>query len=225
MTNKVDYWKDFWSDKKDPLHTCSDKNYYKNYGNELSVLLPEKNITSILELGCGSGSLYEPLGFNKAISYVGVDLSQSMLDEFHLTHANLALFQDSADAYKDDNKYDLIFTNGLIQYLSLKMLKKQLRNALEMLNNEGVIIHSSIPWDIMKKQYITGNLMPPYAGSTIKKQLLYWMLYLGIKEDSMGRWYSINDFRKIANEFNLEADFFGSMYYPYRFHVVLKKYN
>ena len=223
MTSNVNHWKNFWADKTDPLHTHSDQDYYKSYGKELSVLLPKEEYESILELGCGSGSLYKPLGFDKAKFYVGVDLSQSMLDEFHISHPNLPLFQDSADTYKDSNKYDLIFTNGVIQYLSIRMLKKQLINALSMLTEDGMIIHSSIPWKSMRKQYITGSIMPPYKGLNIKNLALYWALNLGLKKDSMGNWYSIKDFKTLAKELGLNAKFYGSMYYPYRFHITLKK--
>lgn len=222
MTAEVDYWKEFWGDKTDPLHSYSNREYYESYGKELSVLLPPK-VDSILELGCGSGSLYEPLGFNKANTYVGIDLSQSMLDKFRASYPDLSLLEGSADNYKDNNKYDLIFTNGVIQYFSIDMLRKQISSALEMLTENGVIIHSSIPWKVMKKQYITGNLMPPYKSHNAKAFLLYWATSFGIKKDNMGRWYSIRDFEEIANDFGLVVNFHGSMYYPYRFHATLKK--
>ena len=222
MTNEVDHWRKFWGDKTDPLHSHNDKEYYESYGNELAVLLPPK-VSAVLELGCGSGSLYEPLGFNNASSYVGIDLSKSMLDKFHASYPSLSLYEGSADTYKDENSYDLIFTNGVIQYLSTDMLRKQIRNALEMLTDDGLIVHSSIPWNIMKKQYIKGNLMPPYNTRGIKATLLYWATKLGLKKDTMGRWYSIKDFENIAKEFDLNAKFYGSIYYPYRFHVKLKR--
>ena len=134
----------------------------------------------------------------------------------------------------EKNASDLFFCTGTMPHIKvegsiLPIGKKKIMPgeaedlALEMMTDEGVIIHSSIPWNIMKKQYIVGNLMPPYGGTSVKKQLLYWALYFGIKKDSMGRWYSIEDFEKIAQEFNLKIQVFGSMYYPYRFHIVLKK--
>ena len=222
MTKEREIWKAFWEYKTDPLHTHSDKQYYNDYGRELSVLLPSK-INAVLELGCGSGSLYEPLGFDKASIYVGIDLSESMLGEFRSAHPELTLQQGSADTYKDNNRYDLIFTNGVIQYLSVDMLRNQIRNALDMLAEDGIIIHSSIPWKIMKKQYAIGHLMPPYGKRGIKAYIYYWATSLGLKKDSMGRWYSISDFKNMASEFDLTVRFYGSMYYPYRFHVILKK--
>ena len=222
MKNDVEYWKNFREGQTDPLHTHNDQKYYLDYGRELSLLLHPAPST-ILELGCGSGSLYKPLGFDKADTYVGVDLSDSMLKEFNTSHTGTILHQGSADTYKDSNTYDLIFTNGVIQYLSIDMLRNQIQNALEMLAENGAIIHSSIPWDKMRKQYMKGSLTPPYLGNGIKASLLYFVISLGLKKDKMGRWYSINDFKAIANEFNLTAKFYGSMYYPYRFHVVLKR--
>lgn len=223
MTSEIEYWKKFWDNKKDPLHTQSNSKYYKDYGKEISTLIPS-NVSTVLELGCGSGSLYEPLGFDKLASYVGIDLSEGMLQEFNSMYPDIVLHQGSADSYKDSNLYDLIFTNGVIQYLSLDMLKRQIKNALTMLNDGGMIIHSSIPWKAMRRNYIAGKLMPPYIQRHGFKVNMYCLAtLLGLKKDSMGRWYSIEDFEKTADEFGLTVAFYGSMYYPYRFHVVLKK--
>ncbi len=224
MKSEVDYWKSYWGNKTEPLHTYSDKAYYQSYGKELSILLPpDCSDGSVLDLGCGSGSLYEPLGFHKVKNYTGVDLSQSMLNEFQLSHPEVTLVEGSADAYKDNKKYDLVFTNGVIQYLSLDMLRKQIGNALDMLTESGTIIHCSIPWNIMRKNYCSGAVMPPFRGFSIKTRLYYWMTTFGLKKDKLGRWYSIEDIEMIAKEFGLTAKFYGSMYYPYRFHVVLNK--
>jgi cyclopropane fatty-acyl-phospholipid synthase-like methyltransferase len=223
MTTQGNYWEKFWEEKTDPLHTYSDKDYYKSYGKELSVFLPQNHPKSILELGCGSGSLYEPLGFNKAGNYVGVDLSQSMLDEFQASYPSVSLFKGSAESYRDNNSYDIIFTNGVIQYLSSDMLNRQISNALKMLSSNGIIIHSSVPWKVMRKQYIASNLMPPYEGMGVRAWLYYWATFFGLKKDKMGEWYSIKDFRDIENEFGLKATFYGSMYYPYRFHICLRR--
>jgi cyclopropane fatty-acyl-phospholipid synthase-like methyltransferase len=222
MASEIEYWQKFWRDKTDPLHTHNNKNYYENYGKELSLLLPSQ-VKSVLELGCGSGSLYEPLGFNKVEHYVGIDLSVKMLDTFRETYPGLLLLEGRADTYKDNNKYDLIFTNGVIQYLSKEMLKEQINNALTMLTENGVIIHSSIPWKVLKKHYFLGQLMPPYKLNGVKACLSYIASSIGLKKDKMGHWYSTCDVEEIANDFDLSAKYYGSMYYPYRFHVTLKR--
>jgi len=223
MSENIAYWKDFWGDKTDPLHTYKNQQHYSEYGKELSVLLPS-NINTVLDLGCGSGALYKPLGFDKATSYVGVDLSSSMLDQFQADYPDLSLHQADAGCYKDENKYDLIFTNAVIQYFSLDMLRQQMENALEMLSENGTIIHSSIPWKALQKKYDLGYLTRPYKSKGIKAFLFHLANGLGlIKNDTMGRWYSIQEFKKIAIEFGLSTKFHGSMYYPYRFHVTLKR--
>lgn len=223
MSENIAYWKDFWGDKTDPLHTYKHQKHYSEYGKELSVLLPAK-INAVLDLGCGSGALYKPLGFDKANSYLGVDLSKSMLDEFQQVYPNLSLHEGDAGRYKDQNKYDLIFTNAVIQYFSLDMLRQQMENAVGMLSENGTIIHSSIPWKALQKKYDIGYLTRPYKNKGIKAHLFHLANALGlIKNNTMGRWYSIEEFKTIASEFGLSAKFHGSMYYPYRFHVTLKK--
>jgi predicted TPR repeat methyltransferase len=223
MTDDIAYWRDFWGDKTDPLHTYKNQKHYSEYGKELSVLLPS-DVNAVLDLGCGSGALYKPLRFDKAKLYVGVDLSKSMLDEFQTDYPNLSLHEGDAGAYKDDNKYDLIFSNAVIQYFSLDMLRQQMEKALGMLSENGTIIHSSIPWKALQKKHAFGYLTYPYKSKGIKAALFYLANSLGLmKNNTMGRWYSIEEFEKIAEEFGLSAKFHGSMYYPYRFHVTLKR--
>jgi cyclopropane fatty-acyl-phospholipid synthase-like methyltransferase len=213
-------WKSFWEGKTSPLHTHNDENYYRSYGKELSVLYDNFDYQSILEIGCGNGALYPYLGFLHK-SYLGVDLSQSMLDTFREKHSdvniNLVLINPGV-IFKDDNTYDLIFQNGVIQYFDHKMVQDFFSASSEMLNKGGKIVIGSIPWKLCKKGYHFGEFRPNNS-SFLGKVYSYIMASKSV----MGRWYSFSDFRDIAKKHSLKVEFFGSLLYPYRFHVVFTK--
>lgn len=220
MNNSALKWKAFWEGQTSPLHTHNDENYYSSYGKELILLYDDFKYDSVLEIGCGNGALYPYLGFSDK-SYVGVDLSQSMLENFRekYPNKNLDLIHIGAgEIYKDEKKYDLIFQNGVIQHFDNKMVEEFMAASYQMLAPGGRIVIGSIPWKLCKKGYYFGEFRPNKS-SFIGKLYGYIMSYKSI----MGNWYSFADFREFANKYSLKVEFFGSLLYPYRFHVVFTK--
>lgn len=220
MSNFSLKWKSFWEGKISPLHTYDDESYYSTYGKELSVLYDSFEYGSVLEIGCGNGALYPYLGFSQK-SYVGVDLSQSMLKNFREKHpnANIKLLSiNPGSVFKDQRKCDLIFQNGVIQYFDDKMVNEFFSASYDMLNQGGKIVIGSIPWKLCKRGYYFGEFRPNRS-SFLGKVYSYIIAYKSL----MGRWYSFSDFRKIAKKHSLTVEFFGSLLYPYRFHVVFTK--
>ena len=220
MSNFSLKWKSFWEGKTSPLHTYDNENYYAAYGKELSVLYDNFEYSSVLEIGCGNGVLYPYLGFSQKL-YVGVDLSQSMLENFRAKypHDNIKLLSINPGViFKDNNKYDLIFQNGVIQYFDNKMVQDFFESSYEMLNKGGKIVIGSIPWKLCKRGYYFGEFRPNNS-SFLGKAYSYIMAYKSV----MGQWYSFFNFRKIAKQHSLKVEFFGSLLYPYRFHVVFTK--
>lgn len=220
MTRFTLKWKSFWEGQTSPLHTQNNEKYYALYGKELKILYDSFEYDTVLEVGCGNGALYAPLGFCDK-SYLGVDLSQSMLRDFQGKYPdkdlNLALIEPGK-IYKDNKKYDLIFQNGVIQYFDNNMVDKFISSSCEMLNPRGKIIIGSIPWKLCKKRYYFGEFR---SNKTSFLGGCYG--YIKSFQGTMGRWYSFSDFRKLADKYSLKVEFFGSLLYPYRFHVVFTK--
>src|SRR5262245_63871420 len=109
-------WRKYWSDKTTPLYGRMSREFFQQYGEELRVVLRQAGeYRSVLELGCGSGDLFEPLGFDRC-NYTGVDFSEKMLDSFRARHAGARLIEANAEDFERDQRYDLIFSSGLIQY-------------------------------------------------------------------------------------------------------------
>jgi len=226
MSAELEHWDKYWSDKKGPLHTDDSPEYYAKYAKELALLFSKEKYDKVLELGAGSGDFYELLNFHKADYYKGTDLSQTMLDEFAKQFPQANLEKASAHDYLDNKKYDLIYSNGVMQNLDDSMLREHFLNAEKMLANGGEIIDASLPWSVHRKAFMMLKLGPPYSTRSkagIKSSLLWLANITKLKRDSMGHWRTPNQISKIASEFGLTGEYIGSMYYPYRFHAILKR--
>ncbi len=100
--------------------------YYQKYSliqrdlaKELLKLSP-KMVESILELGCGSGTLFKEIKKSKKIffkEYIAIDISKEML-KLHPKESNLRLKNIDFDSNKLLNlgTFDLILSNGAIQW-------------------------------------------------------------------------------------------------------------
>ena len=218
--SELEKWKKYWQDKNDPLHRCSSADHYQEYADELKVLLGRSTPKCILELGCGNGALYKHLQFDKADVYKGVDFSEVMLKCFADTHPNVDLECQDASAYRDENHYDLIFSNGLIQYFDESMLSRLLKNVRSMLKPGSRFICASILWKRQRLNYLTGQCGPKRNRRFFRGLYLYAKCILS--GFPMGRWYDFPVFRKISSVNDMEVEFYGSMLYLYRIHAVMR---
>ncbi len=218
--------RDFWSGQIDPMHRSSNKDYLDAYGKELYFLIEKKTFKSVLEYGCGSGTFFKRLKFDNSNYYLGVDFSESMLETFRVNFPfikrkkNVRLVCDDASTFFCEKKFDMIFSNGMVQHLTKKMFKLHLKNSLSMLNDGGSIVIASIPWRSQFFSYFSGESgSNPLKASVLKAfwSLTYKSSWLN------GRWYSCKEVAIMANYFGLNYSFFGSLHYPYRMHVVLTK--
>lgn len=222
MSN-VTKWKEFWYTKDDPLHQESTTVHYKRYASELKILFQNEAYDSVLEIGCGNGALYPFLGFESA-RYKGIDFSGAMLADFGSKHPNVDLVCADGHSYSDNQKYDLIFSNGVIQYFDRHMLWTHFEMVSKMLSDRGVFVMASIPWVLMRRYYelgkVTGDLNRVAIPGFIDKVKSF--LFHRVR-NRMGRWYATDEINSIAIEKGFIAENYGSMHYPYRFHTVLRK--
>ncbi|MEZ6055210.1 MAG: class I SAM-dependent methyltransferase [Planctomycetaceae bacterium] len=187
---------------------------------ELSLLFSGAKRDRVLEIGCGNGILFDLLGFSQSENYHGVDLSSSMIDEFRKRKPTVSLSVGPAEKYEDGNQYDLIFSNGLVQYFDLEMLDEMLTRSMRMLAPHGRIIMASIPWRATRNHFYRGDLTKnPRAGAIqyLKSLISSW------KGNFMGRWYDPREIQKAADRQGLNLTLAGSLYYPYRFHAIFNR--
>jgi len=215
---ELDRWQSFWKNKTAAGHSRDSDDHYEAHAIELKLLFGEKPAERVLEIGCGDGVLYRHLGFDRAAEYKGIDFSAAMLDEFHKRHPQVVLEATTGHSYRDARKYDLIFCSQVMQYFDRAMLDEYFGNAAAMLAPGGRLVCASVPWRPLRRQFLMGKL-------TSRKRSAAWSVLNYARHfhrDRLGHWYDWSDFERIGGRHGFRANFYGSVFYPYRFHAVLR---
>lgn len=215
----LEKWNKYWETQTSPQHRYETKEHYQQYASELKILFGNTILDNVLEIGCGNGALYEYLGFDRVDRYQGIDFSPAMLAIFSKNYPGVNLECGDGSAYCEDNTYDLIFSNGVIQNFDTQMLHRHFGNASKMMHKDSLFICASVPWKPQKIKYLTGELAGKDRPNIFKGYLSYFKSSF---QDSMGVWYDFSDIIKISRSANMSVEFYASMHYMYRFHAVMK---
>jgi SAM-dependent methyltransferase len=208
-------WREYWYQKTTSLPREDTGAFYQRQADELRLLFLSRPLRRVLELGCGNGVLYERLSFDE-LDYTGVDFSPSMLRIFADRHPRVRLVTCDAEDYRDEVRgYDLIFSNQLVQYFDRDMFARMLTNAVAMLAPGGYLIVGSVLWRTLRLRYYTGELTGQRA-NLIRRA---YRIGVGLVKDQMGSWYSFGEVARLGEQYGLRSELFGSVNYPYRFHV------
>lgn len=116
--------------------------HQREWGNSLIAELKLKGNESILDLGCGDGSLTKELSElvpNGRV--IGIDFSTGMIETAKkLTDANLMFELMDINKLKYENEFDVIFSNAALHWV--KDHRILLKNCYSALKNGGMIL-----WD------------------------------------------------------------------------------
>jgi cyclopropane fatty-acyl-phospholipid synthase-like methyltransferase len=218
MTTAVEKYRTFWADKTDPMSRDSSQEFRYRLGKELQLLFEDHRPLSVLEIGCGNGNLFDFLDFSPRY-YRGVDFGPWMLETFRRQHPDLDLVEAEGSSYKDNLKYDLIFSHDVIVQFSHEMLARHFRNARSMMHENTQLICASVPWRELRSTYDMGTWSNGGRRSVVRWCKSQISRVLG--RNFMGRWYHTEEIAELARQNNFDVRFYGSMSYPYRFHAVL----
>lgn len=212
-------WLDYWADQDDPQNFAGDQASYEEYGAELRLLLNDLQSGRVLDVGCGDGSLVEPLGFDRAKRFLGIDPSEPMLRAFNKRHPGLETTVGD-HTFRIDEQFDLIFSAAVVQFMDEDMARSHMENCRRMLAPGGRIVWASVPWTRMRWAYarrdVTGfprRTLPLAIAAHMKRRLIH---------DNMGFWHDTPYFSRLAKEHGLSYSFYGSLNYSYRFHSVFE---
>jgi len=218
MSIKKINWDKFWKDKISPLHHSENISFYKIYAKELRLLMNDENPNSLLEIACGSGELFSLLGFDKIKKYIGIDFSDSMLNQFIKKYPEVTVLRKDACQYITQERYDIIFCNAALQCFPFKKINLFFKNMRKMMKPHSLLTCASLPLKPLKKSY---HSLSVYG----KKQNFLASSYSLLNSflcDTMGHWFTFDELIEFAKKENFEITFHGSFVYPYRIHAVLK---
>jgi len=119
---------------------CADFNLYNSI---IEILKPQ----NILELGCGSGRLFQ-LFSNKIPELFGIDISEEMIKKGSETYPNANFIIADITNFNLSKKFDLIIvSNGLLKHIENDKTRfETLQNAVNHLSNNGVLLIDHSPY-------------------------------------------------------------------------------
>jgi trans-aconitate methyltransferase len=216
-----DEWQEFWSTQTDPIHRASDEAYYDRYAQELRIVFGAEPFDSVIEVGCGNGVFYRRLGFDHA-RYKGYDYSPAMVEAFRTSFPAADVAIGALQGVAPEGAVDLVFSNGVLQYVSLDDVRRHLAAFRKAMTPNGRIVHASIPWKPLKAHFHLDRLLPTERAMSTRKKVAVGLAVVGLRDDKIGRWYDTPELREIARAEGYEPTFFGSLHYPYRLHVAFR---
>lgn len=95
----------------------SKHDFVSEYGKGLLEFVPENKNQSILDLGCGTGTLTAQLS-NLADTVIGVDSSVSMIAKAKEQYANIQFMVCDALALPFEEQFDVVFSNAVFHWIT-----------------------------------------------------------------------------------------------------------
>ena len=219
FASTADRFRRFWADKSTCLNHSESTDFYAAQGRELRQLFTKPTYQSVLEIGCGEGSLFPHLHFDKNI-YLGVDFSNHFLETFRSRHPGVQLeCAEGASYCRENDRFDLILSNGVVQHFDPHMFASHIANARRMMHSDSEFICGGIPDKNRRRLYDSGV----YSGANGDrwKYLLKSNVRRLFGLDHMGYWYNQKEIAALAHQHGLAVRFIPSSIYPYRFHAVM----
>jgi SAM-dependent methyltransferase len=218
-------WWHRWSGEVIPHNRHETAEWNRFYAKELGLYFPDGD-PHALELGCGNGDLY-PYLRDRWSSYVGIDFSSTLLRVFRERWPDARLvYADAAQIPFRARGFDLVFSNGVAQYLSAPVFRQNLHEVARVLRPGGTYLVANIPDSLLKWAYVTGLLngeadIPATARLRNSLRLIGASVIRG-KGVLEGRWFRRGSVRAEAESFGFSCRIFSSSSHEYRFHAVLR---
>ena len=211
-------WSDH-SDEQKPFYGRESAKFYSAYAGEIRRLFPIEHPELVLEIGCRDGLVFPYLDVPLA-TYRGVDFSPKFLEAFRSRCPGVDLKQVEGPSFVEtDRRYDVIFSNGIVQHFDREMLDQHLRNALAMMHPGSTLILGSVPDRKFRRRFAR-----PLPGQSLFRRcslLSRTAIQLALGLNYSGFSYTPSEVIAIAKRRGFRARVFPSRVHPYRFHAVL----
>lgn len=111
--------------------------FVAEYGKGLLEYIPQNEKQSILDLGCGTGTLTVQLN-NLAKMVIGVDQSESMIKKAQEQYPNINFLICDALSLPFENQFDVVFSNAVFHWI--KDHETLLDNINKVLKPKGLLV-------------------------------------------------------------------------------------
>lgn len=233
ISKQKDFWVEFFANRRDGGHRSSAEDFIFKEAKEKLFHLDGGR--TLLDFGCGAGELltyYAP----EYEEMVGVDFSASMLDEAdkrirERKCKNISLIQadDKTVWDKLEFSFDRITAAGVIQYLTLEEIDSFILNASSYLSKDGKIVLFDILDPRLYPLWRIGLFSQDANFSKILRKIgfeLRGMISAAFNNhpnNILGFSHNPDSIRKIADKHGFETTFVQSMYYEYKYHVIMSR--
>ncbi len=111
--------------------------FVAEYGKGLFEFVPKNDEQTILDLGCGTGTLTAQLiSFGNKV--IGVDSSQNMIDKAKKQFGNIEFMVCDALDLPFEKEFDVVFSNAVFHWISDH--NTLLKNVYKVLKPQGVLV-------------------------------------------------------------------------------------
>ncbi len=109
------------------------------YGEAVIDLITKQPGSSVVDLGCGNGSLTNHIA-ERGYTVMGIDDSEEMLRLAKKEHPNLRFIRGNAVSFHLDEKADVIFSNAVFHWIDEKDQPTMLSNICRNLKPGGELV-------------------------------------------------------------------------------------
>ncbi len=232
------YWKNFWAGKTDGDHRFMQEDFLKKEAAEKLFHLDGGN--KLLDFGCGSADLLAYYSLTYAYC-AGADFSEKMLQnaterlakfntlqkvQLFLTD-DFGIWQVLENQLGKNYRFDRITAGQVMQYLTPQQIELFIEGALNFLSTSGTIclfdIVDSRTYELWKAGLFKGKSLNIRViiqliigwGRSVKNKFKKQPVH------GIGNIYPPVFFEVIAQRLQLKITVVHSMYYEYRYHVIL----
>lgn len=212
-------WSSYWAMQETPRHVLDDESFYQDLAREILFHTGLLKGKTVLEIGCGNGAIFTHLDIDPK-KYTGVDFSDSLLEQFSRRGENLKLVKQDALGFlrSATDKYDVILSFGVLQYLSGKELDELFRLQAKALKQDGLCAHFGLPVTDLDAPFYKG-LGSSHALSRTRPRGLLKQAVSRFR-NRIGHWHSISDLYRQSRAAGYSTRIVSNIYYFYRVNLL-----
>ena len=116
-----------------------DFSFVHQYGNDVAELIECKTESTVLDLGCGNGSLTNQLK-NKGLHVIGIDDSEELLNVARSNYPDITFIKADATAFALEKSVDVVFSNAVFHWIDKEKQSLMLACVYNVLKDNGQFV-------------------------------------------------------------------------------------